>query len=100
MVAVGGLLEPEAGQTLAAALAPLARPANADDPRSGEQRRADGLAELAGRALEAGRLPQAGGVRPQLLVTVDLDSLLGPGWWGVTSRGGAAGSRGLPAAGL
>jgi hypothetical protein len=49
MVAVNGLLEPEAGQTLVAAL------------------------------------PQTGGVRPQLLVTVDLDSLLGPG-----GPGGAA----------
>jgi hypothetical protein len=29
------------------------------------------------RSLEGGRLPQAGGVRPQLTVTVDLDSLLG-----------------------
>ena len=28
-------------------------------------------------SLEGGRLPQSGGVRPQLLVTVDLDSLLG-----------------------
>ena len=48
------------------------------------QRRADALAELARRNLEGGRLPQSGGVRPQLLVTVDLDSLLGPlvGWVG------------------
>ncbi|HWD45675.1 MAG TPA: DUF222 domain-containing protein, partial [Actinomycetota bacterium] len=52
----------------------------------GEQRRADALVELARRALEAGQLPQAGGVRPQLLVAVDLDSLLGrPGG----GRGGA-----------
>jgi hypothetical protein len=76
MVAVNGLLEPEAGHTLLAALEPLARPADAHDPRSGAQRRADGLAELARRSLEGGRLPQAGGVRPQLTVTVDLDSLL------------------------
>jgi hypothetical protein len=77
MVAVDGLLEPEAGQTLLAALEPLARPANADDTRTGGQRTADALTELARRALEGGRLPQAGGVRPQLLVTVDLNSLLG-----------------------
>ena len=32
---------------------------------------------MARRTLEAGQLPQTGGVRPQLLVTVDLDSLLG-----------------------
>jgi Domain of unknown function (DUF222)/HNH endonuclease len=77
MVAVDGLLEPEAGQTLLAALEPLARPASAGDGRSGGQRRADALGELARRALEGGRLPQTGGVRPQLTVTVDLDSLLG-----------------------
>jgi hypothetical protein len=38
MVAVNGLLEPEAGQTLVAALEPLARPTTTDDPRSGGQR--------------------------------------------------------------
>ncbi len=38
--------------------------------------RADALTELARRTLESGQLPQSGGVRPQLLVTVDLDSLL------------------------
>jgi hypothetical protein len=82
MVAVNGLLEAEAGQTLLAALEPLARPTSAQDIRSGGQRRADALAELARRTLEGGRLPQSGGVRPQLTVTVDLDSLLGPGGLG------------------
>ena len=38
MVAIDGLLEPEAGQTLIAALEPLARPADAQDARSGGQR--------------------------------------------------------------
>src|SRR5918992_5769004 len=41
MVAIDGLLDPEAGQSLLAALAPLARPAAAADIRSGGQRRAD-----------------------------------------------------------
>ena len=102
MVAVDGLLEPEAGQTLLAALEPLARPADAQDTRSGSQRNADALAELARRALEGGRLPQAGGVRPQLSVIVDLDSLLGhPGAvGGEVGWAGPAGPRGLPAAGL
>jgi hypothetical protein len=77
MVALNGWLEPEAGQTLIAALEPLARPTTADDTRTGGQRTADALTELARRQLEGGRLPQTGGVRPQLLVTVDLDSLLG-----------------------
>jgi hypothetical protein len=77
MLAVDGLLDPEAGQTLLAALEPLARPAGAEDGRSGWQRNADALAELARRSLEGGRLPRTGGVRPQLLVTVDLATLLG-----------------------
>jgi hypothetical protein len=77
MVALDGLLDPEAGQFLLAALEPLARPASAGDARSGGQRRADALGELARRNLESGRLPQTGGIRPQLTVTVELDSLLG-----------------------
>jgi Domain of unknown function (DUF222) len=75
MVAVDGLLEPEAGAIVRAALEPLARPAAAEDARFGGQRYADALAEVCRRALEGGWLPRAGGVRPQLLVTVGLDSL-------------------------
>jgi hypothetical protein len=90
MVAIDGLLEPEAGQTVLAALEPLARPTDASDPRSPSQRTADALTELARRNLETGRLPQTGGVRPQLSVVVDLDSLLGhPG-----SLGGELGGAG------
>jgi hypothetical protein len=77
MVAIDGLLDPEAGETLLTALEPLARPTTAEDDRSGSQRRADALTELARRALEGGRLPNSGGVRPQVTVTVDLASLLG-----------------------
>ena len=96
MVAVDGILEPEAGHTVLAALEPLARPADAEDSRTGRQRNADALTELARRALEGGRLPKAGGVRPQLLVTVDLDSLVGRsgglggemGWAGPLDREG------------
>jgi Domain of unknown function (DUF222)/HNH endonuclease len=85
MVAIDGLLDPEAGETLLAALDPLARPASADDDRSGSQRRVDALTELARRALEGGRLPHSGGVRPQVTVTVDLAGLLGqPGTPGGT----------------
>jgi hypothetical protein len=84
MVALDGLLEPEAGQTLLAALEPLARPPSAADTRTGGQRRADALAELARRQLEGGRLPQTGGVRPQLTVLVDLDSLVGQALWVVS----------------
>ena len=83
MVALQGLLEPEAGHLVLAALEPLARPSDAQDARSGPQRRADALVELARRNLEGGQLPKTGGIRPQLTVTVDLDSLLGhPGGLG------------------
>jgi hypothetical protein len=106
MVAVNGLLEAEAGQTLLAALDPLARPATAQDTPSGGQRPADALTELARRSLEAGQLPQTGGVRPQLAITVDLDSLQGrpgPGTLGVRSAGPAPwtrrGAGGWPATG-
>jgi Domain of unknown function (DUF222)/HNH endonuclease len=85
MVAIDGLLDPEAGETLLTALEPLARPTTADDERTASQRRADALTELARRALEGGRLPHSGGVRPQVTVTVDLASLLGqPGTPGGT----------------
>jgi hypothetical protein len=77
MVAIDGLLDPEAGETLQAALEPLARPTAAADDRTASQRRADALTELARRALAGGRLPQTGGVRPQVTVTVELASLLG-----------------------
>ncbi len=72
MVAVDGLLEPEAGQSLLAALEPLARPADANDTRSGSQRNADALAELARRALGGGPAP--------------------PGWWGPAPADGDRGS--------
>jgi hypothetical protein len=89
MVALDGLLDAEAGETVRAALLPLARPAGPEDARSAAQRRADALGELARQGLAAGRLPQVGGVRPQLTVTVELASLLaaaggvgGAGGWG------------------
>jgi hypothetical protein len=46
--------------------------------------------------LEGGRLPQAGGVRPQLTVLVDLDSLLGgpDGLGGPSGPGGSAAGMG------
>jgi hypothetical protein len=85
---IGGLLDPEAGQTLLAAVAPLARPADAHDTRSGSQRNADALHELARRQLEGGQLPRTGGVRPRLSVVVDLQSLTGqPGSLGGDSGG-------------
>jgi hypothetical protein len=77
-----GLLDAEGAATLSAALDPLAAPAPSTaagpDPRRPGQRLADALVELARRALtggSGGRLPDAGGDRPQLVVTMTLDQL-------------------------
>src|SRR6266540_1029080 len=95
MVAVDGLLDPEAGEAAQAALAPLARPAGPDDARTAAQRRADALGELARQALQTGRLPQGGGLRPQLTVTIELASLLTePGGLGGTGGTGGVGGWG------
>jgi hypothetical protein len=72
MVAVDGLLDAEGGATLLTALHALAGPPAGGDPRTPAQRRADALVALARGALDAGRLPQAGGERPHLSVLVDL----------------------------
>jgi hypothetical protein len=75
MVIVHGTMTPEAGHTVQAALDPLSRPADHHDTRTGGQRTADALEELARQQLERGQLPKTGGVRPQLSVIVDLHSL-------------------------
>ena len=88
-VDIRGLLDPEAGEAVKSALSPLARPTGPDDRRSAAQRRADGLGELGRRALRAGDLPQEGGLRPNVNVTVELDSLRTP--HGVGGVGGCGG---------
>src|SRR6266542_4416920 len=87
LVDVKGLLDPEAGEAAVAALAPLARPAGPDDERSAPQRRADAFGELARWRLQAGDLPQEGGLRPQVNVTADLATLQAPHGVGGTGLG-------------
>jgi hypothetical protein len=65
-----GLLEPEAGAALAAALEPLMRKRGEEDDRTPTQRRADALIELTGVALRASELPDCGGDRPRLTFLV------------------------------
>jgi Domain of unknown function (DUF222) len=64
MVAVDGLLDPEAGQTLLSALEPLARPTSATDERTAAQRRADALTELAAATWRADGCPRPEGSAP------------------------------------
>ncbi|MEP6695699.1 MAG: DUF222 domain-containing protein [Pseudonocardiales bacterium] len=47
------------------------------DPRSVWQRRADALTDLARLALAGGALPESGGVKPSLVVTISVDVLRG-----------------------
>lgn len=75
MVVVDGLLDAEAGGMLLTALTPLAKPLGPDDSRTPAQRRADALVEIAGQLLKTGHLPTVAGHRPNVNVTISLDSL-------------------------
>ncbi len=76
MIAVTGMLDPDAGAALITAVEALR---NADrtpaDTRTAGQARADALTTLARTALDGGRLPDRNGERPHLTVTVDLPTL-------------------------
>ncbi|HSK55344.1 MAG TPA: DUF222 domain-containing protein, partial [Jiangellales bacterium] len=81
---LSGRLDAEGAAILDAALQPLSRPRPADedgpDPRTGGQRTADALVELARRAVAGqccagGGLPESGGEAATVLVTLSLDAL-------------------------
>jgi hypothetical protein len=76
MVHVDGLLDPESAATINAALTPLMGKATVLDVRTTAQHRADALVELARLALGFGDLPDHGGERPQVMVTIPLAELL------------------------
>ncbi len=77
MVSIDGLLDGEAGAVLLTALAGATTPRGPADHRSAGQRRADALVEICGHALDTGQSLQSGGVRPHLLVTTPLATVLG-----------------------
>ncbi|RZS41411.1 uncharacterized protein DUF222 [Herbihabitans rhizosphaerae] len=70
-----GRLSPECAEVLKAALSPLAKPAGKDDNRSATRRWADALVELAHRILNSDTLPQDGGRRPHLAITISYEQL-------------------------
>jgi len=78
---ISGFLDTEGAETLRVALDPLAAPRPADpdtgvrDDRTHGQRMADALVELGERALRMGDLPDNGGERPTLVVTMPYDKL-------------------------
>ena len=78
MYPVHGLLEPETGALLKAALEPLAAPrhtAEQRDPRTCAQRMHDAVRDAAKLLLGGDRLPSQGGMPATLLLTATLDDL-------------------------
>jgi hypothetical protein len=77
MIHLEGMFDPEAGRVLVAALDALTHQTHADgDDRSVPQRRADALVDLAHYSLSGGVLPDHGGDRPTVMVTIDYDQLV------------------------
>jgi len=75
MFRVDGQLDAEGGATLQTAINSVMGPPAADDQRTPAQRRADAWVDMARRQLDAGQLPQVGGQKPHLMVTVDVTTL-------------------------
>src|SRR6202521_4613416 len=68
-------LDADGGAALKTVLDALMGPPADDDQRSAPQRRADAMGELARRQLDGGQLPEVGGQKPHLMVTVDAATL-------------------------
>ena len=77
MHAIDGILDPECGAALKAALDSLSRRRGPEDDRSGSQRTHDALAELVLHAMDEGKLPRRNGVRPHVTLTTTLEALKG-----------------------
>jgi hypothetical protein len=78
-VRVTGWLDREAAAIVNAALDPLCSPygTTAEDDRTPTQRRADAIVEICQLALHTEQLPEHGGERPHVVVTVPFDVLRG-----------------------
>jgi hypothetical protein len=72
---IDGWLDAEGGAVLNTALDSVMGPRLADDDRSGGERRADAAVEMARRQLDGGQLPEVGGQKPHLAVSVDMATL-------------------------
>ena len=72
-----GSLDPEAGAKLKTALDAIMGIPAKDDPRSRQQRQADALTDLADQVMGAGLLASRGRRKPQVHLTVSLDTLQG-----------------------
>jgi hypothetical protein len=74
-VRLHGHLDQQAAATVSAALDPLSRRAGTVDDRTPGQRRADALVDVCQLALDTGTLPEHGGDRPGVVVTLNYDIL-------------------------
>src|SRR5258708_14284807 len=72
---IDGWLDAEGGAVLNTALNSVMGPRLADDDRSAIERRADAAVEMARRQLDGGQLPEVGGQKPHLAVSVDMATL-------------------------
>jgi hypothetical protein len=86
------VLDAEGCATVAARLDAAAAPPKPDpdgvrDPRSPGQRRADALIAACEQGLAGGSLRARGGVKPRIIVTIPLSSLLGSTGFGLTHDG-------------
>lgn len=70
-----GELDAEGGAVVKSAIDALSAPSGPDDVRTGSQRRADALVDLASRQLKGGKLPVIHGQRPHLTLTASLETL-------------------------
>jgi hypothetical protein len=87
-VRIHGLMDRESAAHLRAAIDPLSAPRptkDGPDPRTPGQRRADALVDVCKLVNEFGKLPENGGYRPQVVVTIDYDQLCN----GVRAKQGA-----------
>ena len=72
---MNGRFDSEAGAIIQTALNALSGPPTPDDKRTPKQRRADSMVELARQKLDSGTLPEVGGQKPHLAVTVSMATL-------------------------
>lgn len=77
LVRLDGLLDAEGGATLKTALDAVIGVPNKVDDRTAEQRRADGIVDLARKALTGGKVGRTGGQRPHLVITASVETLAG-----------------------
>src|SRR5882757_6028147 len=71
-----GKIDPESGAKLEALLSPLAKPTSATDTRTTPERQGDAFVEIIEMASASEDLPEEGGERPHLALTMSLEDFL------------------------